>query len=100
MNSEQCKICMFDFKPGTLVDGKCTECVKRYPGVNSMKEWKEKQNPEAAEAEKQINDRVVKIVERKLKEFGILTDCDCGKSYFRKSPAQKTCGNCPKKEVE
>jgi len=96
MNSEICKICMGGHKPGTLVDGKCGPCAKKYPGVDSMKEWKEKKNPEAKEEERVINDKIDKIVERKLKEFGILADCPCGKSYFRKSPAQKSCGNCPK----
>ena len=98
MVSERCKMCTFDFKPGTLVDGKCGPCTERYPNVDSMKEWKDRKNPEAKEEERVINDRVAKIVERKLKEFGILADCSCGKSYFRKSPAQKSCGKCPKED--
>jgi len=98
MQSEKCKMCGFDYKPGTTVDGKCTECTRKYPGADSMKEWKEQQNPMLKEADRVAEERVAKIVDRKLKELGILTDCDCGKSYFRKSPAQKTCGNCPKED--
>jgi hypothetical protein len=98
MNHEKCKICGFDFKPGTTVEGKCTECVKKFPGVDSMEEWREKHNPELKKNDKIMEERVAKIVERKLKEKGVLVDCECGKSFFKKSPAQKKCGNCPKKE--
>ena len=94
MNSEKCKICTFDFKPGTLVDGKCGPCLKKYPNVDSMKEWKEQKNPELKETERVFEEKVQKVVDRKLKEIGILTDCECGKSFFKRSPSHKQCGNC------
>lgn len=100
MQHEKCKMCGFDFKPGTTEDGKCTVCIKKYPGVDSMKEWTEKQNPELKENDRIMEERVAAIVERKLKEVGVLIDCKCGKSFFKKSPAQKVCGNCPKKEID
>lgn len=94
MNSETCKICSFDFKPGTLLDGKCTECVKKFPDVDSMKEYREQQNPERKENERIMEERIAKLIDRKLKEVGILVECDCGKSFFRRSPSHKHCGNC------
>lgn len=96
MNSEQCKLCTFDFKPGTLVDGKCGPCAEKYPDVDSMKEWKDKQDPERKENERAFEAKVQKVLDRKLKEIGILTDCECGKSFFKRSPSHKHCGNCPK----
>ena len=102
MLSEKCIMCCFDFKPGTLVEGKCELCVVKYPGVTSMKEWREKQNPEAKETEKKINKRVEEIVTRTLTEMGLLVDCPCGKAFYRKSPAQRYCGKpeCDGKEKE
>ncbi len=96
MESEKCKLCTFDFKPGTLVDGKCLQCTKKYGDVSSIKEWKEGQDPQAKEENKATEERIGKIVDRKLKEIGILSDCDCGKSFFKRSPSHKSCGNCPK----
>lgn len=96
MNSEKCKMCTFDFKPGTLVDGKCGPCTERYPNVDSMQEWKEGQNPERKEDERVFDEKVQKVLNRKLKEIGILADCPCGKSFFKRSPSHKSCGNCPK----
>jgi len=102
MKSEKCNLCGFDFKPGTLVDGKCGPCVEKYPGVNSMKEWREKQNPQAKENEMKINQRVEEIVTRKLTEMGLLVDCACGRAFYKKSPAQRFCGHpdCNAKELE
>ena len=94
MESEKCVICEFDFKAGTMTDGKCTECAKKFPDSNSMKEVIEKNNPQLKKNEEDMERRIAKSVERKLKEVGILSECECGKSFFRKSPAQKSCGSC------
>ena len=69
-------------------------CIKKYGDVSSIKEWKEGQDPQAKEENKATEERIEKIVDRKLKEIGILSDCDCGKSFFKRSPSHKSCGNC------
>lgn len=98
MESEKCVICEFDFKAGTMTDGKCTECAKKFPDSNSMKEVMEKKNPQLKKNEEAMEKRIAKAVERKLNEIGILSECECGKSFFKRSPSHKHCGNC--KETE
>ena len=61
MDSEKCIICGFNFKVGTTVDGKCTECAKKFPDSNSMKEVLEKQNPHLKQNEKELKRKVFKL---------------------------------------
>ena len=94
MDKERCEFCKADFRPGILKKGKCVECEKAYPGAESMKEWKDKQNPALKENEAAMRKSVTKILHETLEELGILSCCECGEVYYKRSPAQKSCGRC------
>lgn len=98
MKTERCDFCKADFRIDAIKNNKCAECEKDYPGVATMKEWKEQQQPEFKANELALKGTVTKIVNNILEELGILSECDCGKLYFKRSPAKKTCGNCEETE--
>lgn len=94
MDRERCEFCKADFRPGIIKHGKCPECEKDFPGVDSMKEWKDKQNPALKENEAALRKSVVRILHETLGELGILSCCECGETFYKRSPAQKKCGRC------
>lgn len=96
---DDCAICGEKFQVAKMKDGKCDGCNTRFPGVANREDLK-KQRDESSNKynEGSFDSRVEKKVKDILSELGILSDCTCGKKFFKRSPAQKNCG-C-KKETE
>ena len=102
MENDKCAVCLSEgFKSGTLdKDNVCIMCNKLWPGAKIPDDRKKKKKPEVESHETQIKDLVVKQVNEILEEYGILHRClTCSNFYFKRSPAQKSCG-CDKKERE
>lgn len=94
-----CKICGFGFREETMKDGKCDLCAKLYPKANSLQEAKESKNPKADKLnEGHMHKVIVEKIYDVLVNEGILTECECGKKYYRTSPAQKHCKSCKEKK--
>lgn len=91
-NENHCNFCKAEFKPGALNErGKCFQCEKLWPNLDDRaelnKDEKEKEN------EGRMKNVIRKEVEAYLLELKVLLTCpECGKSYYKRSPAQKSCG--------
>ena len=96
-DSVKCNICGADFRPEAMKDGKCEQCNKLFPNANSLKEIRDKKNPDKVN-EGNLHRVVIEKVYDILDNLGILSECSCGKKYYKKSPAQKKCGECPEKK--
>lgn len=93
MEFEKCECCKAEFRPGSLNDdGVCKTCI-----ILGLVD-KAKKQEDKIEADNK--ERVRKIVADELEKFGILQKCECGELFFKRSPAQKSCGNCPNKETK
>ena len=93
MNKEiKCVYCLADFKSEANLNehGKCEMCEKLHPGVKNKDELKK--NPEEKENEGRFKNIVTKQINEMLSEYGILSKCDCGEFFYKRSPAQKRCG--------
>lgn len=95
----RCVICQADFRPGTLVEGKCTVCTGLYPDATCLDDIKDP-NKERAHL---MNEPVIReIIYEILEEAGLKRKrCeDCKKLFFPRSPASKFCDSCrPKTTV-
>lgn len=90
-----CAICEGEFYESKMNDGKCEACNTRFPGVKNREELKKKRDESSNKYnEGSFDVRVEKKVKEVLEGLGILNKCECGEIYFKKSPAQKSCGNC------
>lgn len=88
-----CKMCKAEFREGALNDkGKCTMCEKLWPGVANKDELKKPDDEK--ENEGRLKNVVNKQIEEALLGYGLLTKCECGAYFYRRSPAQKTCTKC------
>jgi len=96
-----CKICGSGFREDAIKDGKCELCTALYPKANSLQEAKELKNPKLDRLnEGHMHKVIIEKIYDVLTNEGILIECECGKKYFKRSPAQKSCGQCPKKVKE
>ena len=93
MEEEKCKVCLASFKPGFLENEKCPICVKLYPDAETPQD-RYKKKPKAKEDEGRLETIVKKYIKESLIEYGILHECACGEYFYKRSPAQKTCGKC------
>ena len=101
MEDNKCNVCEANFFGTPLVGGVCSDCTKLYPGVKTKEGLKKDKKPEIESHEVLIKELVTKQVNEMLESFGILHRClTCGKLYYRRSPAQKSCSDCPNKEVK
>lgn len=103
MNSvDKCLICEQEFYVEKMTDGKCDVCHARFPGIKDraelLKQKEEKQNEKYNDGN--FDNMVTKKVTEVLKNYNVLVECGCGGFYYRRSPAQKTCGNCGDKKDE
>jgi len=100
MEIEKCAVCEAEFRPGHLVEGTCEVCKKLWPGAKTKEDKENAKKPEIDSHETRIKDLVTKRVNEMLELHGILHRClDCGNLFYKRSPAQKSCG-CSKKEVK
>lgn len=90
-----CCICEGEFYKVKMREGKCDLCARLYPGAKSMDEVKEQQKTQQEQANKDsFDNRVERKIWDVLEQLGVLSNCDCGNKFFKKSPAQKSCGKC------
>jgi len=97
MEENKCAVCLSEgFKSGALdKDNVCTMCNKLWPGAKTPEDRNKKKKPEVENHETHIKDLVTKQVDDILESYGILHRClTCSKLYFKRSPAQKGCGDC------
>ena len=100
MENDKCAVCLSEgFKSGTLDENNvCTMCNKLWPGAKTPEDRNKKKKPEVESHEATIKELVTKQVDELLESYGILHRClTCSNLYFKRSPAQKSCG-CDKKE--
>lgn len=92
-----CGICDGEFYTAKMnSDGVCEGCQVRFPGAKSKVDIaKRRETSNEKMNEGNFDNRVIEIVNNILTELGILHKCECGKQYYKRSPAQKTCGSCP-----
>ena len=103
MDENKCVVCLSEgFKSGTLDENNvCTMCNKLWPGAKTPDDRNKKKKPEVESHETRIKELVTNQVNDLLESFGILHRClTCSKLYYRRSPAQKSCGDCPNKETK
>lgn len=92
-NENICILCKAEFKEGTLDDNhKCGQCEKLWPGITCKEDLKK--DPEKEKNEGRLKNVIAKQIEEVLVSHGILNKCDCGGSFFKRSPAQKKCSAC------
>lgn len=90
----KCAFCGQNFRPTALDEkGKCEFCRRKYPDAESPDDIKKKSNEEKEHESKLVN-IVAKQVDDILSNYGILKTCICGQLYYKRSPAQKSCGKC------
>ena len=94
METKRCILCNNEFRlKGLNEDGKCARCVAIHPDAKSRDDLKEK-----SEEDKENEGRMINVINREiirvLREHKILQDCECGRAYYKRSPAQKSCGKC------
>ncbi|TES92004.1 MAG: hypothetical protein E3J87_06410 [Candidatus Cloacimonadota bacterium] len=101
MEENKCTVCLSEgFKSGTLEGGICGQCKKLWPGAKTPEDRNKKKKPEVESYEATVKELVTKQVNELLESYGILHRClICSNLYFKRSPAQKSCG-CDKKESE
>lgn len=88
-----CILCKAEFKEGALnEDKKCEMCEKLWPGITSKEDLKK--DPDEEKNEGRLRTVIEKTVEDILVKHGILHKCECGKSFYKRSPAQKICSDC------
>lgn len=97
MEEAKCDICEQLFYSHAMKDGKCSLCAELYPKAKTKEDIKQNTKPKA----RTLSDEVVReIVYEILEEANLKrVKCEqCGKLYFRTSPAQKSCPACRNKE--
>ena len=96
-----CSICEGEFYAAKLDEnGRCDSCRMRFPNAKSKEELqKQREGKNEKYNEGNIENIVKRTVMDMLTELGILQECECGQKYFKRSPAQKTCGNCPEQKA-
>jgi Zn finger protein HypA/HybF involved in hydrogenase expression len=102
MSEQACGICKADFPTSVMIDGKCKKCQGEHPDVETLEEFKEKQNKDDKRrtlSEKVVKDIVYEILEN---EVGLkrIRCAKCQAKFFQKSPAQKYCEHCKSKKDE
>ena len=97
LEENKCSVCLSaGFKSGTLDENNvCTQCNKLWPGAKKPDDRNKKKKPEVESREVETKELVTKQVNELLEEYGILHRClDCSNFYYKRSPAQKRCGDC------
>lgn len=90
-NENHCNFCKAEFKEGALNKlGKCFKCEELWPNVENKKDLDKDETDK--ENEGRLKNVILKEIEAFLLEKDVLLKCVCGKSYFKRSPAQKSCG--------
>jgi len=95
MNEEnKCALCDAEFKPGYLDNNSiCEICKGEHPGAKTKEDMNKKKKPEVESHEALVKELVTKQVNELLESYGILHRClTCSNLYFKRSPAQKSCG--------
>ncbi len=95
MDDNKCAVCLSEgFKSGTLDENNvCMVCNTLWPGAKKPEDRNKKKKPDVESHEAQTKDLVTKQVNELLEGFGILHRClTCSNLYFKRSPAQKSCG--------
>ncbi len=88
-----CRVCKAEFRSGHLdEDKKCVQCEKLWPGVKNKSELKRDEGEIVKANELKIT--MQEEIAIALAELGITHKCDCGESFYKRSPAQKNCGKC------
>jgi len=90
MEPRICVICKCEFKPNDKDQVKCESCIKNYPTANTLEEAKGRVDP-VEQRKREMKEEIKKQIEDILMEYGILSVCDCGRKFFKHSPAQKYC---------
>jgi Zn finger protein HypA/HybF involved in hydrogenase expression len=99
MRTGTCVVCEGEFLAEKMVGEKCDSCHVRFPRIKNKKELEERREAEDnAFNAGSFESRVKALVEGKLQDYGILIKCECGNSFYKKSPAQKKCGKCGDKK--
>lgn len=93
MGTQECKICKAAFRESALTNGKCEVCNINYPGADSLADVNNKK-PEDVENRGNMENVITRKVYEILKELGVTQECECGQDFYKRSPAQKRCGNC------
>jgi len=97
MEENKCAVCLSEgFKSGALDENNvCGMCNKLWPGAKTPDDRNKKKKPEVESHENIVKELVTKQVNELLESFGILHRClGCGNLFYKRSPAQKKCGNC------
>ena len=88
-----CVMCKAEFIEGSLdEDMKCEMCIKLWPGVKNKSELKRDEGEIVKANELKIT--MQEEIANALAELGITHKCECGESFYRRSPAMKNCGKC------
>lgn len=96
MEDEKCKVCESGFPKGYLADGICDPCKLMWPGAKTKEDRNKGKRPDIESQDT----RTKNMVNDLLESYGIIHKCDCGGYYFRRSPNQKGCGDCPRQVGE
>ena len=95
MEENKCNVCEAEFSAGHLVEGICKNCISLYPFAKTKEDLKQDKTPEVESHEANIKALVTKQVNELLEAYGLLHRClSCSNLYFKRSPAQKSCGDC------
>lgn len=95
MEAEKCNVCLAEFREGMLDDnGVCTQCNVMWPGAKTPEDRNKNKKHDVENQETITKELVIKKVDEILEKYGILHKCDCGNLFYKRSPAQKKCGNC------
>ena len=100
MSEDKCAVCLSEgFKSGTLDENNvCGVCNKLWPGAKTPEDRNKKKKPEVESYEATVKELVTNEVNSLLESYNILHRClTCSNLYFKRSPAQKSCG-CDKRE--
>lgn len=92
MESVQCKVCGMDFRESSLSDGKCELCITMYPNCNSREEACGILPDEDIDMDATIKE----VIDNRLLELGLVSECECGSLFYKRSPAHKRCKDCQK----
>lgn len=92
MDEQRCVLCEAYFRANAMVGEKCSQCDSLYPNAKTKEDIKVKFKNKA---ETLTEGRVKELIYEILEEANIRrVECDCGKLFFRTSPAQKQCLAC------
>lgn len=97
MEEARCPICEGYFRTSAMEGDKCKLCAVLYPKAKTKEDIKSNKKPVA----KTLTEETVReIIYEVLEEANLKrVKCEqCGKLYFRTSPAQKVCPSCRDKE--